>query len=348
MAQRAVLLVNLGSPKSTRVEDVREYLHEFLMDGRVLDAPYPIRWFVVNRLILPRRPRESAEAYGKIWTAKGSPLIVTSQQQQHLLNKEVDVPVYLAMRYGTPAIGNTLAQMARDGVEHALVIPLYPHYAMSSYETVATKVEAEAVSNAPTMTLDFLKPFYNDPGYIDALYESARPYLDPGDFDKLLFSFHGVPERHIRKGDPSGTHCLQVKDCCRRAHPSHAFCYRHQCFETARLLAERAGIPEERTFVSFQSRLGRDPWLRPYTDKTLEAFPAEGVKRVKVMCPAFVSDCLETLEEIAMQGREGFIEAGGESFEQIPCMNDHPAWIAYLQSRVEAWLGATMPVPAQA
>lgn len=337
MPKKAVLLVNLGSPDSTSVPDVRRYLREFLSDPRVLDAPTPIRWFVLNFLILPFRPKESAKAYASIWTEEGSPLIVTSREQRKLLQEHVEAPVELAMRYGNPSIPSTLQRLFEEGLEELLLFPLYPHYAMSSYETVVVEVMETIRQKRPELKVEIVQPFYNDPEYIDCLVESARPYLEE-DFDKLLFSFHGVPERHLRKSDPSHAHCLSRPDCCQLCHPAHATCYRHQCFRTVELFVEKAGLEPEQYFTSFQSRLGRDPWLTPYTDQTLERFGREGVKKVLVMTPAFITDCLETLEEIAEQGKESLVEAGGEDLKLIPCLNTHPAWIEYMRKRVAAWM----------
>jgi len=336
MPKQAALLINLGSPESTSVPDVRRYLREFLSDPRVLDAPAPIRAFVLNCLILPTRPKKSAEAYASIWTEEGSPLMVTSYKQQKLVGEQLETPVYLAMRYGAPSIPDTLKQIRADGVEELFVVPLYPHYAMSSYETVVVRVTECAKDICPDMYIEFMQPFYQDEDYIEALYASAADYLED-EYDMLLFSFHGVPERHLRKSDPSHAHCLCVADCCDNPNPAHATCYRHQCFRTVKLFCERAGIAEDRYTVSFQSRLGRDPWLQPYTDDTLKRLAEEGVKKVSVMCPAFVTDCLETLEEIAEEGGETFREAGGEALTLIPCMNEHPEWIRFLVNRIGAW-----------
>ncbi|MGF1448534.1 MAG: ferrochelatase [Opitutales bacterium] len=339
MSDKAVILLNLGSPDSTSVSDVRRYLREFLMDGRVLDAPTPIRWAVVNGLILPFRPKQSAEAYRRVWKEDGSPLILTSIAVQQALQARVDVPVELAMRYGNPSIPEAVQRLKAKGTRALYIIPLYPHYAMSSYETVVVRLMEELAAQAPEMQTSLLQPFYDDPAYIEALVESAQPYLE-APYDKLLFSFHGIPERHLRKSDPSHAHCLKCPDCCNNPHPAHATCYRHQCMTTVQRFVQSAGIPEDKYFVSFQSRLGRDPWLTPYTDKTLERFGQEGVQRLRVICPAFVSDCLETLEEISMEGRESFLEAGGKDFEQIPCLNEHPAWIGFLKDRIDAWQSA--------
>ncbi len=330
-----VLLLNLGSPASTEVGDVRTYLREFLMDGRVLDAPKPVRWLVVNGFILPFRPKNSAAAYQRVWTEQGSPLIVTSEKVRKLLD-EGDCPVFLAMNYGEPSIAGEIQRIKDNGITDLFLMPQYPHYAMSSYETVVVKTKQALRETAPEIRTKLLQPFYQDADYLGALETVIRPYLEKRP-DLILFSFHGIPERHLRKSDPSHAHCLASSDCCENCHPAHATCYRHQCYTTAHKTAARLGLSREQYQISFQSRLGRDPWLTPYTDKTLEELPGKGVKRLLVLCPAFVTDCLETLEEISMEGKESFLEAGGEFFEQIPCLNDHPAWIEVLRKRIDSW-----------
>jgi protoporphyrin/coproporphyrin ferrochelatase len=331
---KGVLLVNLGSPDSPSVHDVRKYLREFLMDGRVLDAPWPVRFCVVNFAILPSRPKESAHAYQKIWTPEGSPLVVTSQRVQKELQERVTPPVELAMRYQNPSIESALKKLAEKQVTHLLVIPLFPHFAMSSYETAAVRVQELAAKMSPPITVEIQPPYFDAPEYIEALAASAKNYLDAG-YDHLLFSFHGIPERHLRKSDPTGCHCLAVENCCEVPSPAHATCYRAQCFKTVAAFVAKAGVPKEKYSVSFQSRLGKDPWLKPYTDFELEKFPARGVKKLLVICPAFVSDCLETIEEIGMRGRETFLKAGGEDLTLIPCMNEHPQWLLALEKMVE-------------
>jgi ferrochelatase len=336
--KQAVLLVNLGSPDSTAVADVKRYLHEFLTDERVIDQAF-VRKVIVPLIILNTRPKKSAEAYASIWTDEGSPLIATSRHQEQLLSEKVSPTVYLAMRYGNPSIPDAIARLLQDGVTSLFVIPLYPQYAMSSYETVVVKVMEEVNRLKPDLDVDVLQPFYDDPDYLDVLADSIRPNL-PEDNDLLLFSFHGIPERHLRVSDPSHGHCLCVKDCCERANPAHATCYRHQCFSTAKAVKERLGLPDNKAFVSFQSRLGRDPWLSPFTDATLERLGREGVKKIRVVCPAFVTDCLETLEEIAEEGKDIFLKAGGSDFALIPCLNESEPWINWMQKRVEAWQNA--------
>lgn len=338
MKKKGVLLVNLGSPDSPKTADVRRYLREFLMDGRVLDAPYPIRFAVVNFAILPTRPKASAEAYHKVWLPEGSPLIATSKVVHGLVRERVKVPVELAMRYQNPSIENGLKNLLAQGVGEILLITMFPHYAMSSHETAVVRVQEVLRKLDPTAVLQVVSPYYNDPDYIAALALSAEPYLQKG-YDHLLFSYHGLPERHLRKADTTGSHCLKVPNCCEVASPAHGTCYRAQCYATTRALVKRAGIPDGKWSVAFQSRLGRDPWLQPYTDKELPRLAAAGVKKMLVICPAFVTDCLETLEEIGMRAKEDFIAAGGEDLQLIPCLNTHPRWIAFLERLIGEFTG---------
>lgn len=334
--KKGVLLVNLGSPDSPSVPDVRRYLREFLMDSRVIDVAWPVRFCIVHFAILPSRPKESAHAYQSIWTTEGSPLVVTSRNVRKQLQARVDVPVELAMRYQNPSIPFALEQLAAKGVDDLLVVPLFPHYAMSSFETAVVRVQEVAARVAPGMRVEIKKAYYDEPDYIAGLQAAAEPYLAKP-FDHLLFSFHGVPERHIRKSDPTGCHCLKTANCCEVESPAHEFCYRAQCFKTVAAFAKKAGLSKEKYSVAFQSRLGRDPWLSPYTDKELERLAGQGVGRLLVICPAFVSDCLETIEEIGIRGRETFVNAGGREFTMIPCLNEHPRWIEALEKMVGAF-----------
>jgi protoporphyrin/coproporphyrin ferrochelatase len=327
---KGILLVNLGSPDSTAVPDVRKYLREFLMDGRVLDTPWPIRFCVVNFAILPSRPKESAHAYEKIWTPEGSPLVVTSRNVQKQLQSRLDVPVELAMRYQNPSIESALRKLDGLKVNDLFLIPLFPHYAMSSYESAVVQVQEVAARVSPQMKITVQPPYFDAPDYIEALVACSQKDLQGG-YDHLLFSFHGIPERHLRKSDPTGCHCLAKENCCEISSPAHATCYRAQCFKTVAAFAARANVPKDKYSVSFQSRLGKDPWLKPYTDLELAEFPKRGIKKLLVICPAFVSDCLETIEEIGMRGRETFLGAGGTEFAQIPCLNEHPLWLSALE-----------------
>jgi ferrochelatase len=334
---KGVLLVNLGSPDSPSVPDVRRYLNEFLMDGRVIDVAWPIRRFIVG-MILINRPKESAHAYEKIWTKEGSPLVVTSRHVQQKLQPQVKMPVELAMRYQSPSIKSAIGKLKEQGVDDLLLIPLFPHYAMSSFETAVERVKEVARRIAPGMKITVQPPFYNDPSYVAALVLSAEEYLRK-DYDYLLFSYHGVPERQIKKSDPTGCHCLAKENCCEVESSAHKTCYRAQCFATTAAFVQYAGIPREKYSVSFQSRLGRDPWLKPYTDFELERLAKQGVKKLLVICPAFVADCLETIEEIGMRGRESFMAAGGKEFAQIPCLNEQSFWIEALKGMVEKFAG---------
>jgi ferrochelatase len=338
---KAVLLVNLGSPDSTSVGDVRRYLNEFLMDGRVIDTPWLLRRFIVG-MILINRPRHAAEAYRKIWLPEGSPLIVTSRKVQAKLQELVLVPVELAMRYQHPSIESAIRKLAEQKTDETFLIPLFPHYAMSSYETAVVRVREVARQIAPNMKVVVQPPYGDAPDYIAALVDSAANHLEAG-YDHLLFSFHGIPERHLHKSDPTGGHCLTAPNCCGTASPAHATCYRAQCFKTVAAFVAKARVPVSQCSISFQSRLGRDEWLKPYTDFELVEMPRRGLKKLLVICPSFVSDCLETLEEIGLRGRETFLSAGGEWFAQIPCLNGHPLWISALEKMVRRFLEKQSP-----
>lgn len=327
--ERGVLLLNLGSPASTSVADVRTYLREFLMDGRVLDTPWPIRKLVVEAFILPKRPHDSAEAYRAIWWEEGSPLIVISRRVEKLLSGRIPHPVSLGMRYGQPSTEQAVRELLQRGgstLKEILVVPLYPHYAMSSFETAVVAAREALKRLGSGVSLIVLPPFYDDPLYIRAMVERARPQLaEP--YDHVLFSYHGIPERHVRKTDPSGRHCLASADCCVTPSPAHETCYRAQSRRTTEAFAALAGLSPGKYSISYQSRLGRDPWLKPYTDFEYVRLAQAGVKRMVVLSPAFVSDCLETLEELGIRGRADFLAAGGEEFRLVPCLNDHPDWI---------------------
>jgi len=336
MGKRAILLMNLGSPDSTATPDVHRYLMEFLMDKRVIDYPWLFRKILVGGLIVPFRAKKSAEAYETIWTKEGSPLIVLTQQLQAALQPLVADPVEIAMRYGNPSMEDAYRRILKKvpDLEEVIAIPLYPHYAMASYETAVEYAQEIHRRNKYSFKLDFIKPFYNESHYLTALAEHIRPYLRQ-EYDHILFSYHGVPGRHIRKSDPTGNHCLQSAACCETASPAHATCYRHQCFATTREIVQALAIPEDKYSNSFQSRLGKG-WLEPFTDIRLEEMPKEGIKRLLILCPAFVSDCLETLEEIAIRGKEAFLGAGGEEYTMIPCLNIDSRWVDALAG----WVGS--------
>jgi len=344
MADDAILLVNLGSPDSPDVADVRRYLGQFLMDPFVIDAPYPIRRLIVSGFILPFRPKQSAEAYRSIWTDAGSPLVVTSRAVAQALGSRLEQPIALGMRYGNPSIRSALEELLVNGqLRRILAVPLYPHYALSSVTTVAVEIERQLRTLGASVELQVLPPFYDDERYIGALSAVIRDHLD-WPYDHVLFSFHGLPERHLRKADPTGAHCLRSATCCETPSPAHARCYRHQTRVTTRLVAERCGLAADRHSIAFQSRLGKDSWLKPFTDRELVRLAGQGVRRIAVVCPAFVSDCLETLEEIGIRGRRSFLDAGGDELRLIPCMNEDRRWIDALAAMCTSTL--TTPVPA--
>ncbi|SHI34286.1 ferrochelatase [Cruoricaptor ignavus] len=330
MNKKGILLVNLGSPKSTSVPDVKEYLDEFLMDEKVIDYRWFFRSLLVRGIILRKRPKKSAEAYKTVWTEQGSPLIIITEQIREKLQQRFDVPVEIGMRYAEPSIENGIQKLVSQGVTNIVLFPLYPQYAMSTTETVVDKAEEVRKEKFPGVQISYVEPFYGRDIYIDCLAESLREKL-PEEFDALQFSYHGVPERHLYKTDPTNT--CKIGDCCHEeSRPSHKFCYRHQCYKTTELVIEKLGIPKEKTIVSFQSRLGRDKWIEPYTDETLENLPKKGVKNLAICCPAFVSDCLETLEEISEEGRETFLHSGGKEFHYLPCLNDEERWIDVIET----------------
>ena len=329
MSNRAVLLANLGSPDQPDTPAVRRYLDQFLMDPYVIQLPWILRRMIVSLFVLPRRPKASAEAYQSVWTDEGSPLVVLSQRLLSAVQKKTDVPVAMSMRYGKPSIESELLKLAKiDGVDEILFIPMYPHFADSTIKTSVVEAQRVIDQHQLNVRLTVFQPFYQRDDYIDALVASTQPWINAeNNFDHILFSYHGLPESHLTKADPTGAHCLQSADCCQKASDAHASCYRHQVFRTTECFVEKTGLRPEQYSIAFQSRLGKAKWLEPSTVDTLEKLARDGVKNLLVMCPAFVTDCLETLEEIAIQGSEIFEQAGGESLILIPCLNDHEDWV---------------------
>lgn len=329
MSKTGIILMNLGSPDSTEVKDVRRYLNEFLMDERVIDKPYVSRLLLVRGIITPFRAPKSAEAYKSIWWKEGSPLIVLTKQLRDAVKIKTDMPVTISMRYGKPTPEEAFSELLQQNpdLEEVILLPLYPHYAMSSYETAVEHMKAAHKENNYKFGLKVVPPFYNHPAYIHALSKSIRPYLNE-DFDQLLFSYHGIPERHIMKSDTTKQHCMQVENCCYKNSEAHKTCYRHQITMTSELVAKKLGLDKTQWQQSFQSRLGRrDPWLTPNTQVRLPELPKEGIKNLLVVCPAFISDCLETLEEIQVEGKELFLHNGGEAYTYIPCLNTNELWV---------------------
>jgi ferrochelatase len=347
-----LLLVNLGTPESPRPADVRPYLREFLMDPRVLDMPAWRRWLIVNLLILPFRPKQSGEAYEKIWTDRGSPLLehgveLTRKVQQKLGQR---IHVRLAMRYGRPSIAAELVEFRRAGIDRIVVFPLYPQYSSAATGSSQEKVfvEASKIWNVPY--LQFVPPFYDHPAFIDACARVARPHLEEFEHERVYLSFHGLPERHVVKSDESGTHCLQRADCCEAIVEANRNCYRAQCYSTARALADRLEIPQDKRMVCFQSRLGRTPWIKPYTDLLLAEEARQGRKRALILSPAFVADCLETTEELGIRGVETWRQNGGEELRLVPSLNATDDWVDGLITIVRentTWLDSAAGRPVR-
>ncbi len=334
---KAALLVNLGSPDSTKPKDVKKYLGEFLMDPRVIDVPKWARTLLVKGIILNTRPKKSAAAYKKIWWDEGSPLIVLSERLQEKVQQTTSIPIGLAMRYGSMSIEKGIQELVANGTDEILIVPLYPQFAMATTETILALVDEIIAEKYPNVKTSTIPAFYNHEDYIRVLSQSIKESLENIEYNHLLFSYHGVPERHIRKSDITKSHCKMDKSCCVTASKAHQFCYKHQCLETTRLVAEQLGLQEGTYSSSFQSRLGFDPWLKPYTDRTIEKLAQENTEKMAIVTPAFVSDCLETLEEIAMEGEELFIEAGGKEFTTIPCINDREDWVKVLSRWIDQW-----------
>lgn len=336
-----VLLCNLGTPEAPRPPEVRRYLRQFLSDPRVIDIPAPVRRALLELVILPRRPKVSAEAYAKVWTPEGSPLLVHSQALRDAVAKALPSPrfeVVLGMRYGKPALDAAYAELVAKGCARIVVVPLYPQYAASSTGSTLELIYAAAARAWNTPALAVVPPFFDDPRFIAAFTGVARPVLDDFGADHVLMSFHGLPERHLRKGDPTGSHCFAQASCCDAVTPVNSTCYRAQCFATARALGRSLAI-EDRYSVSFQSRLGRTPWIKPYTDEVLPTLVAAGVKRLAIMCPAFVADCLETLEEIGIRARADWKAAGGDELTLVPSLNATPAWVETVVALVREHAG---------
>ena len=319
----AVLLVNLGTPDEPTAPALRRYLAEFLSDPRVVDIPRLVWWPILYGVILPTRPKQSAAKYASVWTPEGSPLAVWTKRQAAALAEALaarghDLLVRHAMRYGNPSIASVMDALRAEGATRVLVLPAYPQYAAATTASVADKVLAWSTQARRMPELRFINEYHDDAGYIAALAQRLRAHwAEHGRGDKLVLSFHGVPERSLLLGDPY--HC--------------------QCHKTARLLAEALGLPREQVVVTFQSRFGKAKWLEPYTEPTLEKLAAEGTKRVDVMSPGFTAACHATLEEIAQEARDAFLAAGGERFDYVPCLNVEPAWIAALATLAERHMG---------
>lgn len=325
---RGLLLIHLGTPDAPTTGAVRRYLREFLSDERVLDMHPVARFVLLNVFILPLRPRRSAAAYRRIWTERGSPLRFHAQDLAAEVRKRLahEWQVESAMRYGEPSIGDALASFRDSGVDEISVLPLFPHHASASTGSALEAVYRQAGIEWNVAELCAIGPFHNTPEFLDAAAEVAGSKLESASPDHVLFSFHGLPERQIRQSDESGNRCLERDDCCSRLRADNRHCYRAQCSQTARALAGKLRLRDGAWSLSFQSRLGRTPWIGPHTDAVIAELAASGVRRIAVWCPGFVADCLETLEEIGMRARAAFLQAGGNEFTLVPALNSSAAW----------------------
>ncbi len=339
MQTPTIMLINLGSPSSLDVSDIRKYLKQMLSDDEIIDLPKPLQQFIIRAFVLPFRPKKSRSAYEKIWTSEGSPLLINTQKISRELKKKTSWNVEVAMRYQEPSIRKTIQKISKDDCKELIVIPLYPHNAMATVGSTKKEVERIAMEVNEHLRINFLKPFFNHSDYIDCLVKSITPHITDK-LDMLLFSYHGLPERQIRKSDPGGDYCLTEVDCCMGNCSITEKCYRANTQNTARLTAEKLGLEKDKWTVSYQSRVSAigPKWLSPYTSDELKRYPDFGIKNVVVVCPSFVCDCLETLFEIDIEGRDIFTESGGTSFTFVPCLNDNSDFINFLQSEVSGLL----------
>ena len=328
---QGILLVNLGTPNSPEIKDIRNYFIEFLMDPYVINLPWVFRTLIVYGFILPFRPSRTSRAYKKIWNSAGletgSPLLHHGKNCAIKLSELLNIPVEIGMRYGNPSLERAIDNLTKSGASSITLVPLYPQYAESTWRTTIEKVRHLAESK---ISLEIINPFFDNQYYLDSQAQIYSRFL-PQHFDYLLFSYHGLPNSQIKKADPTKNHCLQSIDCCEKVSEAHQTCYRYQSLYTSREIAKRLGLDEKSYGTSFQSRVGATPWLVPQTDKVLAELPSRGIHHLAIACPAFVADNLETIEEIGIVGKEIFFEAGGESFTLLPCLNSEPEWINTLQ-----------------
>tara|TARA_B100000287_G_scaffold424458_1_gene469119 strand:- start:650 stop:1675 length:1026 start_codon:yes stop_codon:yes gene_type:complete len=329
----AVLLVNLGSPKNLDKKSVKQYLKVFLSDDYVVDLPKLLQQLILRAFILPFRPNKTLHAYKQVWTKEGSPLIVSTKKIAMKLAEKTNWNVEIAMRYEEPSIKEALEKLKNQGCKKLFVITLYPHNAMAT--TITTEVEVRRIADNlfKELELVFIKPFYGNKQYINALKKSIEPFIEKDHFDKLIFSYHGIPERQAKKTDVTGKHCFSSENCCEIECPGSADCYKAHTVQTTNKVVKELGLDNENWEISYQSRIGPG-WLKPFTDKRLSAMPNNGIKSIAIVCPSFISDCLETLEEIDIRGRETFFNAGGEKMTYIPCLNDSENTIELLKTLV--------------
>jgi ferrochelatase len=325
-----VLLVNLGTPDSPQTPDVRRYLNEFLTDARVVDMPAAIRYPLFRGLVVPLRAPKSAKIYQELWTERGSPLLFHGLDLQQKVQEQLGPQYVVAfgMRYQNPSIEKALQELRDSAVERIIVLPLFPQYAAASTGSVQQKVMDIVGKWWVVPSISFISTFTDDPGFIGTIVTLGKEEMAKHSYDHIVFSYHGIPERHVLKGSHNG-YC-KLGSCCASYNKNNRYCYRAQCYETSRLVAAGLGLQPEQYTVAFQSRLQsrlRDPWLQPYTDEVLKEFPAKGIKNVLAFSPAFVADCLETTIEVGSEFKELFEAAGGGHWQLVPSLNSHPQWV---------------------
>ncbi|MDC2988963.1 ferrochelatase [Acidimicrobiaceae bacterium] len=330
-----VLLINLGSPKELSKKSVRQYLRVFLSDDNVVDLPKFFQQFILRLFILPFRPKNTLEAYEKIWTKKGSPLIISTESIANKLTAKTGWNVEYAMRYEEPSIEKALHKFKENEINKIYVISLYPHNAMATTVTTELETRNVAMNISNDFELIFTKPFFDNEEYINAMVNSIRPYVENKSYDKIIFSYHGIPKRQAKKTDETGEHCFSTSNCCEVENDGSKDCYRSHTRIASDLTAKKLGLEDDQWEIAYQSRIGPG-WLTPFTDKRLAKLPEEGKDNIAILCPSFISDCLETLEEIDIRGRETFLKAGGKKMTYIPCLNDSEDTINLLENLVRA------------
>lgn len=333
MGKKGILLVNLGTPDSPEKSDVKKYLDQFLMDDRVIDINPIGRNFLVRGIIIPKRASNSSNIYKEIWTEKGSPLMVYGESLRNQLAEKLgeDYHVELAMRYQNPSLENALKKLQKLNLDSITVVPLFPQYASATTGSIHQLV-MEVVSQWQIIPpLKFINNYCDHPGMAKIFADNARKHLQSENWDHILFSYHGVPQRQMKKADISKQHCLVVEDCCKTYQESNKFCYTAQCYQTTKAIAAELGLSEDEYTLCFQSRLGKEPWMQPYTSTVLEDLAKKGVKRILVLIPAFVADCIETIYEIGVEYQEEFVHFGGEKVQMVESLNDNPAWVEVLE-----------------
>ena len=330
-----MLLINLGSPKELSKKSVRQYLRVFLSDDNVVDLPKFFQQFILRLFILPFRPKNTLEAYEKIWTKEGSPLIISTESIANKLTEKTGWNVEYAMRYEEPSIEKALHKFKENEINKIYVISLYPHNAMATTVTTELETRNVAMNISNDFELIFTKPFFDNEEYINAMVNSIRPYVENKSYDKIIFSYHGIPKRQAKKTDETGEHCFSTSNCCEIENDGSKDCYRSHTRIASDLTAKKLGLEDDQWEIAYQSRIGPG-WLTPFTDKRLAKLPEEGKDNIAILCPSFISDCLETLEEIDIRGRETFLKAGGKNMTYIPCLNDSEDTINLLENLVRA------------